>query len=209
MIKAVLFDVDGVLVDSLEGNAKYFSHVLQRFGGSPLSGKDYKSYYHLPARKVFSHFFPEKTESEIADMMSYGASVVERFFRFMRLNPHAAETLEGLGKRYRLGVVTSRRAMGILDYLKVRRHFEVVVGYHDTGSHKPHPEPLLLAVGRMSLKPEEAVYVGDSESDAQAARAAGVRIVSYRNPGMGADADVEDLAELPAVLEKLRRKQGR
>jgi phosphoglycolate phosphatase-like HAD superfamily hydrolase len=55
---------------------------------------------------------------------------------------------------------------------------EVFISMDDTSRHKPHPEPLLLALEKLQVAPKQAVYVGDSRHDMQAGRAAGLRTVA-------------------------------
>ena len=206
MIKAVLFDVDGVLIDSAEGNARYYNHVFQKFGKKPISIEEYKkNFYNLSSRKVFELFFPEKTEAEREEIAKYGSTIIRDFFRYIRLNPGAAETLESLRKGFRLGIVTSRKTVEILDHLRIRDYFEVIVGYHDSSNHKPHPDPIHAALEKMKIKPEEAVYAGDALSDVQAGKAAGVKVIIYRNPEVKGDFNIRDLKEITGIVEGLNK----
>ena len=61
MIKAVLFDVDGVLLDTLESNTRAYNHDLVRLGGKAMTVDEYRKFYHLLARKMFKKFFPENS----------------------------------------------------------------------------------------------------------------------------------------------------
>ncbi len=206
MIKAVLFDVDGVLLDSAEGNARYFSYVFRKFGKPAISVEEYrKNFYNLSSRKVFAHFFPEKTEAEREEIASYGSGIIQSFFKYIKLNPYATETLEVIKKKFRLGIVTSRKTMEILDYLRIREHFEAIVGYHDSANHKPHPEPILLALERLRVRPEEAVYVGDAQSDMEAGKAADVKVIIYRNPEVRGNWNITDLREIPGIVERVNK----
>jgi pyrophosphatase PpaX len=81
----------------------------------------------------------------------------------------------------RLGVVTAkRRATVELAFARVPlgHLFETVVGGDETKRHKPDPEPLLLAAGRMNADPVETAYVGDSPFDIRAAKAAGMHAIA-------------------------------
>jgi pyrophosphatase PpaX len=77
----------------------------------------------------------------------------------------------------RLGIVTAKLRttleLGIATVGLDRAMFEVVVAKEDTELHKPHPAPLLFALAALDAEPRDAVYVGDSPFDLQAARAAG------------------------------------
>ena len=76
-----------------------------------------------------------------------------------------------------LGVVSTKyraRLEEILDKFSLREYFTIVIGGEDVENHKPHPEGLHQALNRLNLQPHEALYVGDTTLDAEAARAAGI-----------------------------------
>ncbi len=78
---------------------------------------------------------------------------------------------------HRLGIVTAKRRFTAdlaFARIPIEHLFDVVVGGDETTEHKPHPAPLLLALERLGADPREAVYVGDSPFDMQAAKAAGL-----------------------------------
>lgn len=206
MIKAVLFDVDGVLIDSLEGNARIFSYDLQRLGGKPISAEEYRRFYFMSAKSVLRHFFPEKTDQELEDAIAEGLKVYPRFFKYMKLNANVLQTLEKISRNLRLGIVTNRINPDILDYLKIRHYFSAIVCLPDVKNTKPHPEPINLALKRLKAIPEEAVYVGDSPSDLEAGKAAGVKVIIYRNPSVKGDYNIKDFREIPKIVEKLNSK---
>jgi phosphoglycolate phosphatase len=62
----------------------------------------------------------------------------------------------------------------LLEALDIAKYFSVIVGGDDVQNKKPHPEPLLLVAGKLSLTPAELLFVGDSRNDILAARAAAV-----------------------------------
>ena len=201
MIRAVLFDIDGVLTDTLECNARYFSHVLQKFGGKPLSADEYRPFYHFTSKNVFKHFFPEKRENEIDEIIKYGRSVFPDFYIYARLNPNAKETLEILKSQFRIGIVTNKTRIGILEHFQISKFFDAAVTSSDVRNHKPHPEPVLLALQKLGVSPEEALYVGDALSDLEAGRGAGVKVIIYRNPEVKGDFNIKDLREISKIIE--------
>jgi pyrophosphatase PpaX len=99
----------------------------------------------------------------------------------------------------KLGIVTAKRhrtvGLALDRFPALANAFDVVVGFEDTSRHKPDPEPVLLAVGKLGGEPEEAVYVGDSPFDIGAAKAAGVFAVAVGWGGIHSDERL--LAEEP------------
>ena len=118
--------------------------------------------------------------------------------------------LKGEGRR--LGVVTAKRRATVglaFAVLPLEEYFDAVVGSDDTKRHKPHPDPLLLALETLGAQPDEAAYVGDSPFDVQAAKAAGLFAVAAAWGGIHSrerleqerpDALVDTAEELRAVL---------
>src|SRR4051812_201931 len=111
----------------------------------------------------------------------------------------------------RLGIVTAKRRLTVelaFARLPIEHFFDVVVGGDETERHKPDPAPLLLALARLGVEADEAVYVGDSPFDMQAARAAGLYAVGvswgriHGREALVADADVivDRAEELLGVL---------
>jgi len=117
-------------------------------------------------------------------------------------------TLKHQGRR--LGVVTAkRRATVELAFARIplAHNFDTLVGGDETLHHKPHPEPLLLALDRLAASPDEAAYVGDSPYDMQAAKAAGMYAIGVtwgrihdRDALADADVIVDTAEELFAQL---------
>lgn len=103
----------------------------------------------------------------------YEETVEEGSFLF----PDVAETLSALhANGIPLGLVTNKPTpfvAPLLEALDIAKYFSVIVGGDDVQNKKPHPEPLLLVAGKLSLTPAELLFVGDSRNDILAARAAG------------------------------------
>lgn len=101
----------------------------------------------------------------------------------------------------RLGIVTAKRRTTVeLAFAKIPigHLFETVVGGDETTRHKPDPEPLLLALERLGIRPEDAAYVGDAPFDVQAAKAAGIFAIAVSWGGIHARQRLE--AEEPDAL---------
>ena len=205
MIRAILFDVDGVLLDTLESNTMAYNHDFTRLGGKPITVEEYRKFYHLPARDMFKKFFPDKSDEEIEEIIISRTERTSQFFKYARLNPGVLETLKTLKRDYTLGVVTSRMNLKILDHFSIREFFHVIVSLADVKNHKPHPEPINLALERLKIRPNEAVYVGDAASDAEASKAAGAKSIIYRNPEAKGDWNIEDFGEIQGIVERLNR----
>jgi pyrophosphatase PpaX len=175
----VLFDLDGTLIDSGRMIVASFKHaarsvlgvdvpeerILAAVGGPGLV----EQMRLLDARRVDDLVEAYREHNEPLHAELEACVGIERVL--------AGLVAEGR----RLGVVTAKRRATIrlaFDVLDLEGFFDVVVGAEDTERHKPHPEPILLALERLGASPDEAAYVGDSPFDIRAAKAAGVHAIA-------------------------------
>lgn len=208
MIKGVLFDIDGVLLDSFEAGFHFLGDVLTRMGHPKPTRSRYKTAFHLPLELALRHLAKsELTEElerlhEIVDSVSYRTELLSE-------PPHMRETLEILSTQYKLGIVTSRNKQGLtkryFPFAHTEKYFPVRVNREDVTHHKPHPEPLLLACKRLRLLPSECVYIGDSHTDIEAGKSAGMKTILYGGKKHGdADVHTRTFKNLPNIIKSLR-----
>jgi HAD superfamily hydrolase (TIGR01509 family) len=137
-----------------------------------------------------------------------------------KLMSGARKVLRRLARRHVLGLVTSGDRERVTRQLRVfalTRMFRARVCGGDTREKKPHPAPLLLALRKMKLGPEECVYVGDTPEDMQMARAAGMRPIAVLGPfptekrlrAAKPEFLLERLEDLPRLLQRLYGNPGR
>jgi HAD superfamily hydrolase (TIGR01509 family) len=209
MIKSVIFDVDGVLVDSFEANFKFHQDLLIKTGYKPPTRKEYSKVFHMTMIEAIRSLTGSKDENEIIRIWQMGKDRIVPYHNELLTSPKNFEAvIEELKQKYILGIVTSRIHGGVFSLpplKKFENDFKTVVYYDDTTKHKPDPEPLLLAAKRLGIKPSETVYIGDMESDIKAAKSAGMRIIIYskENPP-GADAITSSFYKLPDLIGSLK-----
>jgi pyrophosphatase PpaX len=208
MIKAILFDIDGVLFDSLDANIFFFQSLFNKAGYTkPLTKNDYKPMNHLSMLSIIKQW-TSVSDEEANKIWEWGRSrEVPYPDHLVALPKNAKKTILALHKKYKLGIVTSRVKEGIYisDLANLEKYFDVAIGFQDTTDHKPHPEPLLLACKKLSIKPKETIYIGDSASDGIAGKAAGMKVICYgTTPFENADAYTKSFKELPNIIESLK-----
>lgn len=207
MIKAVIFDIDGVLIDSLEANLKFFRQVLKIGGYSMLPTKKlYKSLFHLPIAQSFKVFANTQDTKEIKRLMKLVDDNTHLRTPF-DITLNSRKVLALLAKKYPLALVTARIESGLNHYFQVaktRHLFKVHVHHGHYKNAKPHPEPLLIACKRLKVKPVQAVYIGDARTDIEAAKAAGMKVILFPKRRIpGADAYAKAFTEIPKLIRLL------
>lgn len=207
MIEAVLFDVDGVLMDSLEANTNFFGKVFAHFGYKAPTKDEYKKIYNLSIRDVIRVWAKVDSEEQIEKMWEYSRTLPYDL-GLLSQPEGASEVIADLAKKYRLGIVTSRGILGLGKYFEfsgLKDFFEASVVYEETEKHKPDPEPINLILKKMNLTPLSAVYIGDSPTDVEACQSIGMRCVSFNNQESLPKATVhaENFSDLPNIIKSL------
>ncbi|MBI4135427.1 HAD family hydrolase [Candidatus Uhrbacteria bacterium] len=208
MITAVLFDIDGVLLDSFEANLKFYQDLMQASGYRPPTREEFPELFHLALWDGIKILTKSPDEKEIERIWEMGRTKqVPYQFELLKTPAGAEETIKTLAQSYYLGIVTSRvreNIYSVPSLAALRAYFKVAISYQDTKRHKPDPEPLLLAASRLNAAPENAVYIGDVENDVKAGKAAGMKVIIYsKNAINGADACITSFAELPKYISLL------
>lgn len=178
-IRAVLFDLDGTLLDTAPDLAAALNELRREEGLQALGFDSIRPCVSHGATRVVQLGFPDASEAEFARLRErflelYRANLAVHTRLFPGFEPVLA-TLES--RQIRWGVVTNKPAFltePLLRQLELSHRCACVVSGDTLPQRKPHPAQLLHALGLMSLSAGDCIYVGDAERDIQAARAAGM-----------------------------------
>jgi pyrophosphatase PpaX len=211
---AVLFDLDGTLIDSIELILRSMRHAFAARGATVPSDAEWLAGVGTPLPAMFAQF--AERESQVADLISsYREFQLEHHDLLVHAYDAVEETLTLLrDKGYPLGVVTSKSdwlARRGLEHVGVAHLFDTIVGCDSCTRHKPHPEPVLIALDRLGCAASRAVFVGDSVHDIEAGNAAGVvTVAALWGPFTREQLEparphryLERLRDLPGVLQAL------
>ena len=206
MIKAVIFDIDGVLLDSLDSNCEYFQELFKQAGYAVPSKEILASMYHMPTWNVIKEITGLTSDIEIEKIWKLSENLKYDAKEKQKLTNGVLSSIKELRSKYKLAIVTSRNRKFVFEAPMnlLEDSFDAIVAYQDVTYHKPHPEPLLLASERLGIPVDECVYVGDALSDIQAARAAKMKIIHFGNNDIGkTDGRTDSFVQLTEVIAAL------
>jgi pyrophosphatase PpaX len=208
LLDAILFDLDGTVIETGPLIAKSFRHAVSTVLGEPIQDEEMLAYvggWSLREQDVQALARPLRGARRGLSRLQRAPSQRARVLR-----GHAELLLELRTSGARLGLATAKRRSTVEIALPgLEDLFGVIVTSEDIEPHKPNPEPLLLALRKLETTPAEAAYVGDSPFDVEAAKAAGLRSIAVTWGGIhpeqrlrtaGPDAIVATPAELLTVL---------
>ncbi|VTR70194.1 conserved hypothetical protein [Desulfosarcina cetonica] len=199
--KVVAFDCDGVMFDSRKANAAYYNHLLAHVG-LPEMTPDQMAYSHMQTvDAALAYIIPDEATRNAAHGYRKQMGYLP-FLRLMEIEPGLVPLLEKLRPGYKTAVATNRTdtMARVLKDNAIEHLFDLVVCALDVQFPKPHPEALNKVVHHFGVLPGQVLYVGDSEVDEDAAKAAGVPFVAYRNPSLVADHHIRHLVEIETLL---------
>ncbi len=182
---AVLFDMDGTIIDSNHIVLKVWKETHNTFMPEhPLEEEQMLKYFGKPAQKIY-----EELQIPPALHQNYQKMFYQKYLSYMkkesRLFPHVVETLKYLKTRnIRLGIITGARqdvAKEILTQHNILSYFDVVVGSDCTPRGKPYPDPVFYAITYLDIEGnmKNVPFVGDTINDLLTAKNAGVKAVLF------------------------------
>ena len=219
MIRAVLFDLDGTLLDRETCVRNCIQDQFARFSDrlGSVSMEEFLALFgaldqrgYVPKTEVY-----ERMRMELGFSLPLSRALTEDYFlsypRFCTGFPNMMETLRLLRDRgIRLAIVTNASVSfqtSAIQALRIKHLFDAIVISEGEGVRKPDSRIFDLTLARLGVAPAEAVFVGDHpEIDIQRAQSAGMRAIWKRDGYWGAcafaDAVIEELQELPGVLDR-------
>lgn len=221
MLKAVLFDLDQTLLNR-DATFVAFARDQHRRFSRFMPGVSEAQYVAALRKFDFNGYSKKEVMfAEACDLLgipSEARQLLEDFKANYGTGPvpfdDSLPTLESLRGRYLIGLVTNGRTLAQnakITHSGLRPFFQDIRISESEGLKKPDPRIFHRCLDALGLRPAEAVYVGDhSQNDVAAAINAGLRGIWKRNPHYGApdpcDAVIDRIAELPALLESMRRR---
>jgi pyrophosphatase PpaX len=210
---AVLFDLDGTLVDTVPFILAAVRHTFEGYGSCPTDA-EWIAGIGTPLKAQIASF-ARRPEDEQALHDRYRAYWLAHHDEGTRCFPGALEVVQELSRRgHPIGIVTAKSEQGAYRTLRhtgLLPFMQAVIGADSCANSKPHPEPVLLALSRLGGAPADAILIGDSPHDVTAAKAAGARAAAAlwgactreALAAAGADFFATDVREVPALVAAL------
>lgn len=179
VIKAVIFDFDGTLADTLPVCFLAFESVFKKFDDREVSSEEIKGMFGPSETGIIRENLENKNYDEAIEL--YYEIYKDRHKNLVQNNEDINILLRMLKtNEYKLGIVTgkARRSLDIsLDCLGLNDFFDVIITGDDVEYPKPHPEGINKALDYLGVLPNEAVFLGDSDADIIAGKKANVLTV--------------------------------
>jgi HAD superfamily hydrolase (TIGR01509 family) len=192
---AILFDMDGVLVDSLDSWWKALNSALKRYKHQEITRDEFmKTYWGHDLKANLKRL---QLNPEVAQFcnVTYGNHI-----DYIRIYPDTKITLQRLST-YKKAIITNTPtdcARQILKKFNIESYFQQIITSDDVQKAKPDPEIVFKACERLGVDPKTVILVGDTVSDVKAGQAAGCIVVGLKTP---ADITIQTLSELPRLLQ--------
>lgn len=197
-LKAILFDLDGVLIDSFERQYVVFNDLRKKFGLKKINkGEFRKKIWGNSLEANAKNYFNGKDLKELH--LDYDNLVKKHTYKSKLLH-RAKEVLKTIkDKNIKIGLATNttkQRTTNDLRSHKIKDYFDAIVTADDVEKPKPYPDSIIKLCQKLNVMPDETIFVGDTPNDYKAGKAAGCFVVGLNTHGDLIISKLSDLLEL-------------
>ena len=201
-IEVVAFDCDGVLFDTEEANWAYYNDLLKHFGRPTMTPKQFAYAHQHTLHESIVYLFED--EDAITAVYDYRKTIdYSTYLKLLKVEPDLVSLLTKIRPRLKTAIATNRSdSMNrLLSEFELTEYFDLVVTSVDIRRPKPYPDALFKILNHFGIDPHQALYVGDSQVDAEAARTAKIPFVAFRNEKLPTEYHIRSLKGLEEILE--------
>ena len=207
MTKAVIFDLDGVIVESENAHIEAEKQTFMKYGLA-ISAKELHSYTGTTAKAMFTKLIAKYKLNTTFEEINLQKEKI--LFNLLKQDAEPTKGVLGLlqelkrrGIRLAIGSSSTRNLVDyILKKLDITRLFDCIIAAEDVEYSKPNPEIFLKAAIKLEISPSQCLVIEDAQLGVEAAKSAGMKCIGYRNPHSGnqdlskADIVTDDFSEL-------------
>jgi len=203
MIEAVIFDMDGVIADTMELHYEAERKTLEGAGAKFDLWKR-KGLVGVPAKHFFESELKEQgIKVDANELLENKYKAMNSLVKTIKPYKGVVELISELEKNgFRLAVASASRkdfVVNLLRHLKVDGKFSAIIGFGDYEKGKPNPDAFLMAAEKLRVKPENCLVVEDAPLGVKAGKAAGMKVVAITNTYSR-----KELAEADRVISGFR-----
>lgn len=199
LIKGVIFDLDGVLIDSYNAWRKLLNYALKNFGKKKISEKEFQKLWGQGMEKDIEILLPELT---ISQLQKFYEENFQKFSKYIRIFPQTEQVLKKLKNMGLKIAIASNSAPRILSFCikeaGIENYLDYYLGASDSLKGKPEPDILLKILEFLKIDKKEVVFVGDSPFDMEAGKRAGIKTIGI---GIKGDFEIKNLIDLIWLID--------
>lgn len=202
-VRGVIFDCDGVIIDSRAANASYYNRILEALGLEPLTKAQEAYTYMATVREALEHITPSHLWHRLSEVCSTSVHYMRDIMPLIQLEEGFLDFVQWLrGRGVRCAVHTNRSTgmADVLDTFALHAYFDPVVTANMV-QPKPAPDGVEYILAHWDMPAHHVVFVGDSILDAHSAHSGRVAFVAYRNADLPATLSVANYSELAEALK--------
>ncbi|MBP6880330.1 HAD-IA family hydrolase [Candidatus Saccharibacteria bacterium] len=214
MIKAVIFDIDGTLLDTSRFIDSSFRYTFSQHGLGEVSDEQLQS---IKGQELLLCYQTLIKHSSYESLLETHRSFQLNNFELCSLFPDVREMFNEIQLKYMIAAATNRSKLTLiksLEHANIDENFEYIITPEDVARPKPHPDMLLLAAKKLGITPEETVMVGDTINDIVSGKSAGMKTIAInrqldelrsnnRSSNTQPDIVIDDLSSLVQAINNL------
>lgn len=200
----IIFDCDGVMIDSADANRYLYNTILESLGLPRLTPEQERFAFQATFIQALHSLVPKKfhdiLEEKIPALIKYDRDILPKI---KLMHGYRAFVEEAATRGLRMAIDTNRTDPGIhkvIEYFCLPNCFKPVISCSVAAAPKPSPAGALAIMDDWSVPPAQILFAGDSEDDKKAAKGAGMIFAAFNNPDLRGDLNISSWDQMATIL---------